>query len=243
MDTETIFKTTERFQPIPLLLDIAEAVDPSSWVLVGGLMVQMHASMGGLESRATKDVDLLIDVLSPSSSIKGVVRSLAKLGFEAQEPGLRGSAFHRMRKGQYVVDLLVADHLPTRKQQATHVNRWPVMEIPGGAQAIDRKMPVTIEAETRRSIVYIPDLLGALILKCAAYSADRRNRERHLDDAALLAALITNHATEQKRLHGSDKKRIRAAAAALENPNSPSWLLLPQELRLRGQYTLRILSA
>lgn len=35
--------------------------DPTSWRLTGGLMVQMHAIMGGLDARPTTDADFLVD--------------------------------------------------------------------------------------------------------------------------------------------------------------------------------------
>lgn len=116
------------------------------------------------------------------------------------------------------------------------------METPGGAQAIERKIEVGITTESRSATVLMPDLLGALVLKVAAYCTDRRDQHRHLDDAALFASLVTDHAGMLSRMHGSDKKRIRAVAEALRNPRDSSWLLLPGDMRLRGQDTLMILS-
>lgn len=52
---------------------------------------------------------------------------------------------------------------------------------------------------------------------------------------------VTNHAEILQQLHGSDKKRLRKAAQALEDPNEPSWLLLPIEQRVKGQDTMCIL--
>jgi hypothetical protein len=212
-----------------------------SWVLVGGLMTQAHASLNGLTSRATSDVDVLVDLMASSANAKTVIRSLGCLGFDAKEPGLRGSAFHRMTKDEMIVDVLIADHLPTKKQTAAKLGTWPLMETPGGAQAISRKTKINVASETRNVEVYIPNLLGALVLKCAAYGTDRRNTYRHLEDIALLASLITNHADVLEQMRGSDKKRIRKAAEALEDSSEPAWLKLPEEYRLRGQDTLFIL--
>lgn len=237
-----VYKSTESFKPIEMMLNIAEVAPESSWLLVGGLMVQVHAGLAGYDSRATKDVDMLIDVMASTSNVSSTIRALENLGFKPQEPGLRNTAFHRMVKDKFIVDVLVADHLPTGKQKAAKVNRWPILETPGGAQAIERKMPVLIKTETREKQIFIPDLLGALILKAAAYASDRRDRQRHLDDGALLAALITDHATDLKRLHGSDKKRLRALSEALSDSTNSAWLLLPEEMQTRGQDTLRILT-
>ena len=91
--------------------------------------------------------------------------------------------------------------------------------------------------------LYIPDLLGALVLKAAAFIADNREKDRHLEDVALLASLITDHATELKRLKGSDHKRLKRVADALEDRSQPAWLKLSVESQIAGQDTLRILSS
>lgn len=55
------------------------------------------------------------------------------------------------------------------------------------------------------------DLLGALILKSAAYQADHAGYgDRHLYDAAMLASLITDPDAETRRLHShTDRRRIK----------------------------------
>lgn len=237
------FKVTEAIPAWKTVFDISDLVPHDSWMLVGGLMTQVHAGLAGLSSRATDDVDMLVDVLASSRNVGAVIRSLEKMGFEPQEPGLRGSAFHRMVKSGLVVDVLVADHLPAGRQKVARVNTWPMLETPGGAQAIERKTEVEIASETHKTTVFIPNLLGALVLKCAAYATDRRNPHRHLEDAALLASLITDHAGALSQLHGSDKKRLRKAAEALSDPNESSWLLLAPEQRIKGQDTMRILGS
>ena len=236
-------KVTESVPAWKTVLDMAELVPQGSWMLVGGLMTQVHAGLAGLASRATDDVDVLVDVLASSRNVNAVVRPLEKMGFEPQEPGLRGSAFHRMANGKAVVDVLVADHLPTGRQKAARVNAWPMLETPGGAQAIERKAEVEIASETREATVSIPSLLGALVLKCAAWATDGRSPHRHLEDAALLASLIADHAEALSQLHGSDRKRLRKAAEALTDPNEPAWLLLSPEQRAKGQDTMRILGS
>lgn len=225
------------------LLDIAETVSTESWLLVGGLMTQAHALLAGVSSRATKDVDLLIDVMSRRENARLVVAGLRELGFSTQESGFRNGVFHRMTQGEMVVDILVADHLPKYSERYATVHRQRILEAPGGAQAIERKIEVVVTSEKRRSIVCIPNLLGALIIKCAAYAADDRDRERHLDDIALLTSLVEDHKAMREALHGSDRKRLRAASLALADPSHPAWLNLSAERRVAGQDTLRILLA
>lgn len=43
------------------VLDISEAINPGHWLLVGGLAVQAHAHINGVYSRATVDVDMLLE--------------------------------------------------------------------------------------------------------------------------------------------------------------------------------------
>ena len=125
--------------PWGTVVKIADRVNPEAWLLVGGLMVQAHAMIAGRHIRATTDIDMLIDVIADTKNIHTVIRGLESLGFELKEPGLRGTAFHRMTKGELIVDLLVSDHLPSGKRRLSAVNRWPMLEVSGGAQAVERK--------------------------------------------------------------------------------------------------------
>lgn len=229
-------------RPWPLVVEIADALPADSWVLVGGLMVQLHARAAGIESvRPTVDVDTLIDVMAPGGGIHKVVGALQRLGFKIQEPGWgKGAPVHRLMRGDDIVDVLVADHLPSGKKP--RLLRRRVMEIDGGAQALMRRQPVAIEYNGRGVELVVPDLLGALVLKGAAHTADNLTPERHLADAALLASLVTDHKAVRGRLAGSDRKRLVHLRGELADPLSEAWLVLPVDLQQRGQDTLRILT-
>jgi len=229
--------------PWDIVGEIAASIEADSWLLVGGLMVQAHAMIAGLESRATVDVDMLIDVLADTQNIERVISGLETLGFQMQEPAFRKSPMYRLKREAQIVDVLVAEHLPSGKRKAAKFGQAPLMEALGGAQAVDRKILVSFGESESLLNFWMPDLLGALVLKSAAYSADNRDRGRHLDDAALLASLITDVASECDRLRGSDKKRLRSTWAALENPNHSAWLNLPDANRVRGHDVLRILTS
>ena len=186
--------STPILPPWDTVVKIAGRINPEKWVLVGGLMVQAHAMVAGKNVRATRDIDMLIDVMADTKNIHTVIRGLESLGFELIEPGLRGTAFHRMMKGELIVDLLVSDHLPSEKRRLSVVNRWPMLEVSGGAQAVERKSQLSIVSDNVSVSVVIPDLLGSLILKAAASISDTRDAERHLQDVALLSSLIKDHA-------------------------------------------------
>lgn len=228
--------------PWPVLIEIATVLPPTAWVLVGGLMVQLHARAAGVEEvRPTHDVDALIDVMADGVSLTEIATTLTARGFVVVEPGWPESPVHRLRRDDDVIDVLVADHLP--KHARPRLRRHPVMAVDGGAQALTRTQRGVIEHEGGTADLAVPDLLGALVLKAAAHRADRRDRERHLRDAALLASLITDHQRELGRLQGSDRKRLRHLTNALRDPLHDAWLLLPDDARRAGQDTLRILSA
>ncbi len=230
------------FVPWNTVVEIANTVPKEKWVLVGGLMTQAHAMIAGYSSRTTKDVDVLIDVLASSSNVSAIIKAFLSMGFDFKEPGLRGSPFHRMLRDDVIVDVLIADHLPKSRSKATKVKSWNMMEIAGGAQAVQRKMDVELVQDGKSSIIQMPNLLGALILKSAAYCSDNRDKQRHLDDVALLASFIADHKACLDELHGSDKKRLRAVAKALSDPENSAWKLLDDKAQKRGLMTLAILS-
>lgn len=228
--------------PWPLVVEVAATLPVGSWILVGGLMVQLHARAAGVvEVRPTHDVDALVDVMAAGVSVVAIADLLVSRGFEVVEPGWPDAPVHRLQRSDDVIDILVADHLPKRSQP--RLRRHPVMPADGGAQALARTERVTIDDDGQTVELTVPDLLGALVLKGAAHMVDQREPARHLRDAALLASLITDHRHELTRLQGSDRKRLRHVREALGDPFDDAWLVLPEDARLRGQDTLRILSA
>src|SRR5665647_2785564 len=85
--------------PWPVVIEIASALPPRSWVLVGGLMVQLHARVAGVEEvRPTLDVDALIDVMAAGVSMAGITGALTARGFDVVEPGWPESPVHRLRR-------------------------------------------------------------------------------------------------------------------------------------------------
>lgn len=94
----------------------------------------------------------------------------------------------------------------------------------------------------RLTTVSVPSPFGAVVLKAAAYQADSRDRERHLQDAALLLAVIDDPYTERAGFAGSDRQRLQLLARALTD-DARAWRTLPEPWRTNGQAALRILTA
>ncbi|MBT1174518.1 hypothetical protein JS530_03165 [Bifidobacterium sp. LC6] len=224
---------------------VAEAGISASWLLTGGLMVQLHAIMGGLTVRPTTDADLLSDLMADRRGIAKLRNILTSHGFKTQPGTLTGYTTRMSASNGDVVDLLVADHLPKFLERDATLFGLPVLSMPGGAQAVERSMQVCLVDKPNNTnvVIRIPDLLGALILKSAAYSVDHAGYgERHLYDAAMLASLIPDPDIELERLHSStDRKRIKLLHERLTEDSS-YWNKLDEVHRQNGLDTIKTLA-
>lgn len=158
-----------------------------------------------------------------------------------QIPGARDSPVHRFVRGLDRVDVMVADRLPPR--HVPEIGGRKLFQVPAGTSALRKTVNCTVACAGEGSLTLsVPDVLGALVLKAAAYQGDPRDRDRHLDDAALLACIVEQPLAEAARLQGSDRRRLQALANALADPNHRSWLLMPQEFREHGRVSLAVMS-
>lgn len=123
---------------------VAAADMSESWLLTGGLMVQLHAIMGGLTARPTTDADLLADLMTDRRGIARLRGVLAARGFETQPGTLTGYTTRMSAPNGDVVDLLVADHLPKFLGTDATIAGAPVLSMPGGTQAVERSMQVRL---------------------------------------------------------------------------------------------------
>ncbi|WP_425309867.1 hypothetical protein AADG42_14225 [Ammonicoccus fulvus] len=181
-----------------------------------------------------------------------VSRQLESLGYALDIPlDERNGTAHRFRRDSAIVDLtaaatdvvdvLVADHAAPRAAQQLRGRRMVAIE--GGTQALRRTINATLQILPGViTTVSVPRPLGAVILKAAAYRADSRDRERHLQDAALLLSVIPDPYAAREELAGSDRSRLLTLERALPE-NSRWWRTLPEPWRTNGQVSLRILTA
>jgi hypothetical protein len=144
-------------------------------------MTQLHTVHRGLGVfRATNDVDIVLHIETSRGVSDKTATVLEALGYRLMDRvDPRAEVAHRFIRGRDhvdivtargpadVVDVLMADH---PAPAAVHKLRHRTMvRIEGGTQALRR----TINSRA----------FGAVILKAAAYTADTRERERHLFDA------------------------------------------------------------
>jgi len=211
-----------------------------AWTLVGGLMVDAHARRAGvLMRRPTDDVDVLVDYrVNPSSLAEGRA-ALAALGFDLSSDEQHAYRF-RHADGRKI-DVMVADHLPSR--MSPRLDRRPAFEAPSGEQAIRRRDVYRLALGQGTFVeIGVPDELGALVAKGAAWLVDRRDRDRHLDDTAVLLACVSD-ASELDYASASknDRKRIAAVTEVLADAGHRSWVNMGGEDRRRGLRNLALI--
>ncbi|MCV7254631.1 hypothetical protein H7J86_20930 [Mycobacterium hackensackense] len=205
-------------------------------------MVQLHAVKAGLPlSRPTRDVDMVLHIETGATTFSSVRYELERLGYTLREPVGDGPA-HRFVRGDTdteTVDVMVADHLPPQRHP-TVLNR-KAFAIPGGTSALRKTVNCEVNTDAGIITLSVPDVLGALVLKGAAYTQDTRDRGRHLDDAAVLACAATDPIGDRTRMIGNDRRRIQALWTALQSLDHSSWIATTTTAR-RGHAALRLLA-
>lgn len=238
--------------PWPNVAEIEAVLPHEKWTLVGGLMAQLHGIHRGVAAlRPTLDVDMVLHIETSPGVVAEAARALESLGYEfAPSIDDRNNTAHRFTRGDAsvdlatggdIVDVLIADHPAPRVIE--RLRGRSMVAIEGGTQALRRTVNARLEIVPGRvTIISVPSPFGAAILKAAAYLTDSRDKERHLQDAALLLAVIDDPHAERVGLAGSDRRRLSALTMALPD-DAREWRTLPEPWRTNGQTALRILTA
>ena len=229
--------------PWPQCLELAAAIPASKWTLIGGLMVQLHAAVAGMEvTRPTADVDIVLHVETGAVTAGEITTTLDGLGYALQTSLNDDAAAHRFMRGKEQIDVTIADHVA--KRPLPRMGGRKMFQVTAGTQALQRTVYCRIDTGGHGTVtVSIPNTLGALVLKGAAYKEDSRDKSRHLDDAAVLAATLKDALAVVPEMKGNDRSRIITLHEALEDPLHPSWLMLEETDRVTGRDALRILAS
>ena len=224
--------------PWPTVFDVASTLDIEQWVVVGGLMVQLHAYRAQIPpSRPTKDLDVVVNLTATSGSLPTIGASLGSIGFAPMVPDRLSRPIYRFTRGEEQVDVMVPDHLPA--SMAPRFMQRPAFVVDAGAQAIARRDRFEISSATRTTTCYAPNVLGALVAKGAAALVDRRDTYRHYEDGALLFATIDSvGALGLDSASRNDRRRLRQLILELRNNDARSWSQLTDDDRRRGQANL-----
>jgi hypothetical protein len=142
------------------------------WVLIGGLMVQLHAlQRGSSDVRITADIDVLGQA-RPPGALQAIDEVLRADGFELVGPDLDGYA-HRYRRAGVVIDVLAPEGI----KPAASIGGHRAVGVPGGTQALRRAETVTVSVGGREFALRRPTLLGAILIKA-------RSVMKHSDPAS-----------------------------------------------------------
>jgi len=233
--TEHLIEVPEDQDPWPLLFEIADATREGTWVLVGGLMVHAHAIRAGVApSRPTRDVDLLLDI--GASRVSDVAGPLQSMGFAPLHAN-SATPLHRFTRGEDVVDVMVEPGIRARW------SRRSVLVAPAARQALDRRDRYVLQGTTKSVRIAVPDPLGAIVAKAAAYHVDQRDPGRHLEDlAVLMASGGGRRALGLERLARRDKQHLRPALDALIDEGHDAWSVLEFGDRLVAQRARRAIA-
>ena len=223
------------------VIDVGEAGAAEGLTLVGGLMVAVHCRRAGvIMRRSTDDMDALVDFQADQGSLISTSAALRALGFELT--AARGEPAYRfVHEDGRKVDIMVADHLPSRMRP--RLAQRDAFAAPAGQQAIARRDTYTLTFNDGASVTLgVPDELGALVAKGAAYMVDQRDRGRHLDDAAVLFACVTDASElDYDGMSKNDRRRIRALVEQIGDPAHTSWTNLDPADRERGQLNVALI--
>jgi len=206
---------------------------PEQWVLIGGLMVQLHAlEHGASQVRPTSDIDVLGQA-RPRTALSAIDAALRDEGFEPVLPDLDGYARRYDRRG-LSVDLLAPDGI--RPPPELGAGRKAI-GVPGGSQALARSETVTVTANGRSFELRRPTLLGAVLIKARSLMV-HRDWETQREDLLALLAIIEDPRQMATELRQSERRWLRIAEQRLD-PGGPS--LLDADTRRRADLADRLL--
>lgn len=223
------------------VIGLSEVMDTSELTIVGGLMVYLHATRGGVTMpRSTDDADILVNAIVNRGGLTAFAVAVGKLGFDLKDD--ERYAYRFLHADGRRIDAMVPDHLP--KDIDMRLRRKPALTVPGGQQALDRRDLYELTFESGDTItVGVPDEIGALVAKGAAYLIDQRDPGRHLEDAAsLLAAIEDASALNYSRSTRNDRARLRAIREHLAPATAAPWVNLDEPARERGRMNLELVT-
>jgi hypothetical protein len=182
---------------------------PGDWVLIGGLMVQLHALQhGDREVRVTVDIDVLGQA-RPPGALQAIVEALCADGFELVGPDLDGYA-HRYRRAGLVLDVLAPEGI----KPAAMIGGHKAVGVPGGTQALRRAETVTVSVGGREFGLRRPTLLGAILIKARSLMK-HSDPESQREDLLRLLGMVDDPRALAVELRLTERRWIRDAEERL----------------------------
>lgn len=217
--------------PYALLTELANALEPGGWALVGGLMVHCHAQRAGVTHvRPTHDADIVVELQTQTYATHA--RALEDIGFTPHESLDDAAPFHRFERGADNVDLMV----PDRASWSPRYRGRELIRVPGSGSALKRTIPHALPDGTS---IRIPDLASALALKGAAHQVPSVNAVRHLQDSVTLLACAGPAGLDpapSKSMRANINHLVKCLASTAE-----AWSLAAPQNRVRAQQCIQTL--
>lgn len=203
--------------PWPSAFELARLLPQSSWTLVGGLMVKLHAELAELPaSRATVDVDSALHLETQAITFPQAAARLQGAGYTLDTSTKHAYRFDR---GAERVDVMCSDRHSIWKHPK--FGGRPLFGIAGGTRALQQTIDLDVTTETDTVRLVIPTVRGALVMKGAAYLEDSRDRGRHAEDAVILLACTDDASETLGGLSPRSRRRLRALVTALTEQTAP----------------------
>jgi hypothetical protein len=178
-------------------LELATALVSTKWVLVGGLMVQLHAFERNETVRPTTDVDLLGDARKRPSSTRTIAQVLDLKGSLVSTRSDRKLLALRWDTNGVPIDVLAPDGL---KSPAKTSGGLETLSVPGGTQALGRAEQVMVVLDGQDPVAVMrPDLLGAILLKARVMVKGRKKFDSDRQDFIRLLTLVEDPRELAKR--------------------------------------------
>lgn len=184
------------------------------WVLVGGLMVQLHAIERNRASRLTADIDFLGDSRRRPPMTVRMAKALQERGGEMAMPPVSNENLGcRFEVDGSIVEILGSDGV--RRDPKT-LGRYTTFQVPGGTQALARAEVVEISLDGAEPVpIRRPNLLGAILIKARVVKKQRDKFESDRQDLIHLLSFVEDPRALAKELKGNEKKWLRAVEELL----------------------------
>lgn len=210
--------------------ELATALPPGSWTLVGAQMVFLIAYEHDLPiGRTSGDVDVMMDVRALTGATQEASVTLERLGYKLESPSLDGRA-HRFRRGDTLVDVLAPDGAGARASMLT-IPPGRTIAVAGGSQALARSRQLRVLLEGREVAIPCPSVLGAVLIKARAVDvAD--DPDKHRRDLAFLLAAIDDPRSIRAEMRKTERGWLRRRLELLD-PRHPAWRTTPKAVEAR----------
>jgi hypothetical protein len=218
--------TAAQEQAWQALIQVSAQMGHRGWCLVGGQMVHLHCYERGVQpNRPTDDGDAALDVRGHPEVLLEFTTALKDLGFQAAGESWEGHQ-HRWVRGAASIDVLIPRGVGPRARGRRGVSGGTTLEAPGMQQALDRAEPVDVNVGRLTGVIPRPGLLGALVVKAAAYTVTSdRHRLRHLLDFAVLSTLAARRDQIREQLTPRDRAYLNAMVTAMADLR-PDWIAI-----------------